>query len=201
MKKVRGVTLIELLITILVLSILAGVAGPSFVESFKKRKVISAAEEMYSYLQQARSESLARSANIYLTVRGMTTTTWSYGLSYERNCNPNQTSNISSTACVLTIDDGDGVFKDNPDDSTDKADDNVIFRVDGTEHDDITMSLAIKSGSTKSFTIFDPARGTSNGARNFSFTNDEGKSVVVQLSLLGTVKICSNDYSEYKACS
>lgn len=193
MKKVRGVTLIELLITILVLSILAGIAGPSFVESFKKRKVISAAEEMYSYLQQARSESLARSADVYVTVRDMTTTSWSYGLSEGDYCNPSLTSNTASRACMLTIDDGDGDYT--------AADDNVLVRVDGADHDDITMSLAIKSGSTATFTIFDPARGTSNGARNFSFTNDEGKSVVVALSLLGTVKICSNDYSEYKACS
>ncbi|MDN3651701.1 GspH/FimT family pseudopilin [Thalassotalea ponticola] len=191
MKKINGITLIELLVTIFVLSILVSVAVPSFLDSLRKQKLISAAEQMYSFVQQARSESLARSEPIFVNLASLNTSSWSYGMKGEA-CNPTITSNTDSAACVLVVDDGDGVFN--------AAADSVIHRVDGSEHDNINLSLKNGSGSTAQI-VFDPARGTVDASQDFKFYNQQQQSVVVRVNKLGIVKICSDDYAEYKSCN
>lgn len=186
MKNIKGLTLIEVLITILVISILAGVAGPSFMDSFDRRKAASAAEDLYSYIQLARSESLTRSVETNITFDVSGTTSWAFGISEGTSCNLASTTN-SDAACVLNIDDGDG-------DDTDRSDDNVVFKVSSTDHKDITMTLD-KPDSI----VFDPVRGTTTETRNIKFTS-VGKDITVQIGLLGNVRICSDDIGEYNAC-
>ncbi|WOH39167.1 GspH/FimT family protein [Thalassotalea fonticola] len=194
MKKVRGLTLIELLITILILSILAGVAGPSFLESFDKRKLISATEHLYSYLQQARSESLSRSKTIYWSASTLRSKKWAFGMSEDAFCNPLITTNTDAKACVLPIDNGDGVYN--------AEDDAVLHRLSGLDFDEISIKRSYSS-STIDAIEFDSTRGTTNlgGYRYYTLTSELGNNVQIRLSIIGTITICSDDLSDYKDCS
>ncbi|WP_371186432.1 GspH/FimT family pseudopilin [Thalassotalea maritima] len=199
MKKIIGITLIEVLVALLVLSILASVAGPSFAESFKKRQLQSAAEQMYSFMQQARAESLARSEKIHVSVANMASSNWSYGMKSANlpatatagDCDPTVTDTSHTSACVLLIDDGDG---------TTTVDDYVLHRIDASEHDGINLQLGLATNSSSTSMVFDPARGTVDNSRSFHFVSD-AKQLVVRVNKLGLVKICSNDYAEYPSCS
>lgn len=68
MNRAKGVTLIELMVTIVVLAILASLAIPSFQAMIEKRRLITAAEAIYSDLQFARSEALKRSHDMKVTL-------------------------------------------------------------------------------------------------------------------------------------
>lgn len=70
MNKSRGVTLIELMVTIVVLAILASIAIPSFTNMMERQRLINATEAIYSDLQNARSEAVKRSLEIVASVQG-----------------------------------------------------------------------------------------------------------------------------------
>ncbi len=189
MKKNQGFTLIELLITILIMSILASVAGPSFMDSFDRNKGVSTAEELYSYLQLARSEALTRSTETNISFSG-SATSWAFGISAGTSCDPSKTSNTDASACVFEIDDGNGSFS--------AASDNVIFRVSSDDHDDVKMAVVGGNGSF----VFDPVRGTTDqaGTKTIRFTTELGNVIYVKLSKIGNAKICSDDLGGYSSC-
>lgn len=56
----RGFTLVELLVTVAIIAILAGLAAPSFVQFLARQAVTSQANEFASALRTARSEALKR---------------------------------------------------------------------------------------------------------------------------------------------
>jgi type IV fimbrial biogenesis protein FimT len=60
----RGYTLIELMLTITVLSILLGLAVPSFLDTVRNNRLISQNNEFISSLNFARSEALKRSGSV-----------------------------------------------------------------------------------------------------------------------------------------
>ncbi len=60
----KGVTLLELMIVVLVITILAMFIVPSFAGFFAKSRVSSTADQLYSDLQFAKAESLRRSSQI-----------------------------------------------------------------------------------------------------------------------------------------
>ena len=70
MNKSRGVTLIELMVTIVVLAILASMAIPSFTNMMERQRLINATEAIYSDLQNARSEAVKRSLQIVASIQG-----------------------------------------------------------------------------------------------------------------------------------
>ena len=79
-----GFTLVEMVITLTVIAILAGIAVPSFTETLDRRRVSGAAEQLQSDLQYARSEALRRNANVVVSLKpakDSTSTTWCYGIS------------------------------------------------------------------------------------------------------------------------
>jgi type IV fimbrial biogenesis protein FimT len=65
-RKLRGVTLIELLVTLVVLSILLTVAVPGFQSFIRSNRLTSAANEMASALNLARSEAIRRGKTVTL---------------------------------------------------------------------------------------------------------------------------------------
>lgn len=68
MLRSKGFTIIELMVTIAVLAILITIALPGFESMIDKRRIIGAAESIYSDLQLARSESVKRSRNVLVSV-------------------------------------------------------------------------------------------------------------------------------------
>lgn len=63
----RGFTTIELLSTLLIISVVSAMAAPSFLELIAKQRTKTAASELYFSLIKTRSEALKRNANIVLT--------------------------------------------------------------------------------------------------------------------------------------
>ena len=65
----QGFTLIELIIVISISSILLAIAAPSLGDFLKNTKLNGATQDLYSILQQARSEAIKRNAilNVYNT--------------------------------------------------------------------------------------------------------------------------------------
>lgn len=66
MRKCRGVTVIELLVTLTVMAILAAVAVPSFVDFVRQNRVSGAANEFVAALGLARSEAIRRAGTVTL---------------------------------------------------------------------------------------------------------------------------------------
>ena len=64
MSRVRGFTIIELMVALVVVAILAVVAAPGFGEYFAAQRVKGAAEELLTDMQFARMESVQKNAQV-----------------------------------------------------------------------------------------------------------------------------------------
>jgi prepilin-type N-terminal cleavage/methylation domain-containing protein len=64
----QGMTLIEVMVGIMVLAILLTLAVPSFNETWQRRRLVGAAEAMYSDLQFARLEAIKTNATVTVTL-------------------------------------------------------------------------------------------------------------------------------------
>jgi len=185
-----GFTLLELLVSIAILSILLSIGLPSFLNSFEQRKLIAATESLYDHLQQARIESIARSDNVTLNFSGSGTKSWLYGYSQGINdCDLTKTAATDADACVVVINDGDATVHGIDGNDTD---DLVLMRFTSADYDDVTLTLANFSNATE--ITFNPLRGISDSG-DISLASDHGHKLKVKVSRLGLIKICSPDGS------
>ena len=103
-----GFTLIEAMLTLAVLGVLVVMAIPTFGNMMEKRRVMAAAEAIYSDLRWARSESIKR--NIAIRVTFVNGSNWSYTI----NTDPVKTVNGSdfpSTSIGTNFSGGDTTFR------------------------------------------------------------------------------------------
>ncbi|MFC1748705.1 GspH/FimT family pseudopilin [Pseudomonadota bacterium] len=192
-KKNMGFTLIELMVTLAVLAIIATLAVPSMQSFFDKRHVIEAAEDLYSNIQQARSEAIARNQLVALRFSENNSTTWVYGISTNGACTPTETlSDLGSgSPCVLVVDDGDGILDDGT--GTIDSADVVLYRFPSTDYQNVTMDMPVMPNFNKQI-AFDPTRGVLVSAMNppeLLLTSSGGYQMKVKISQLGQVRICS----------
>lgn len=85
-----GLTLIELLLSVLIIASLGIWVLPSFQHLAQQYRVRGAGSVLYAHLQQARSEAIKRNTSITLCFSGSGTTAWQYQvleLSQAANCN------------------------------------------------------------------------------------------------------------------
>jgi prepilin-type N-terminal cleavage/methylation domain-containing protein len=75
-----GLTLIELIVTVVVIGILATVAAPSFSGFFERQRLVGAADSLYSSLRFARAEALKADQTVTLTFDDSTAAEWCIGI-------------------------------------------------------------------------------------------------------------------------
>lgn len=76
--KSAGFTLIELMITIVVMAILSTIAMPSFVQMLRNSEVRNAAESLVNGMQRARADAVSRNANVQFVLGAGTSWTVDY---------------------------------------------------------------------------------------------------------------------------
>jgi len=192
MNKIRGFTLIELMIVIVVMAIGITLAVPSFTALIERKAVGGAAEAAYEQLQRARSQAVKRSKPILVDFNE-NGTSWAIGFTDKMaGCNAEDAS--GTDACTIEYDNDAAT-----DYGSDGISDIVLMRIQGSNHKNITMSqvtgfadpAVFPGGCTTSNdeqACFDFVRGLARtGAYDFESTNYK---LQVQVTQLGHVEIC-----------
>lgn len=80
----RGVTLLELMIMLAIIIIITVVSVPLFTSIIQNFRLSATADELYSALQNARTEAVKRNATVYVSF--VTGDSWCYGLNVGSAC-------------------------------------------------------------------------------------------------------------------
>lgn len=183
MERDKGFTLIELLVTVVVLGVLLAMAVPSMNGFFEKRRIIGATEAVFSQLQFARSEAIARSVDVYVSFSTDGSDTWSVGVSTVAGCVPTVTNPTAASACTLIVDDGDGT-----------TDDRVLNVLTSAAYPGVSMGD--DSGGAVSFSgggsqlTFKYVRGTATNGTVYLYYGTDYEMRVIS-NTIGRVRICS----------
>jgi type IV fimbrial biogenesis protein FimT len=186
-----GLTLTELLATLSVMAVIAAMALPAITNFVDRERLAQAAQDVYVQLLNARSESVSRAAPLFVNFNAVGNTNWVYGISQNAGCDVDVTVATAADACVVVLDDGDGVV--DPGDGSVDTGDLMLRRYVAANHPNISMGIAnFTSGGTE--IRFDPVRGTSD-AGDIRLVSPNGNQLTIRLGLLGTPRICSPDSS------
>lgn len=188
-----GFTLLELLISILVLSILISIGLPSFLDTFDENRLVGASEQIYGHVQQARIESIARSNTVTINFSSPGSEEWVYGFTQgSAACDLSKASPSELNACTLVVNDGDETIHGQ--NGTDN-DDLILNRFVGNDFTDVILSTKNFTNLSSSTQItFDPMRGLSDSGE-ITLTSKLGNKLTVKVSRLGMVRLCSPDGS------
>lgn len=174
-KKSPGFTLIELMVAMSVLAIALGFAVSSFGAMLERQRLQGAAESLYDMLLVARSESINRYGNIYVSIA--TGAGWCHGIDDTAACN-------CGTANDCQV---DGSAK-------------VTSSIDSKT---ITLSSATTTQFRYNYQRGMPETTTGLGlsASTFTFTSSAGETLSVELSPVGRLRLCtSGTFRGYPAC-
>jgi len=180
---VKGFTLIELMIAIVVLAIITSLALPSYRTIVEKRQVTSGAEQLAAFLSSAQMESVKRSGNIWVNYKWSAMDSWCIGFSSvnweveaEQACD-----------CTITVPGPDACVIDGQ------------LRV--VNDANLNFPSIMKSMDGDENFVFDPARGLINdflGSSAFDeaelelLSEDSTYALNVQITRTGRIKICSD---------
>lgn len=172
MKKTqRGLTLIELMVTLVVLAIIVSIAT-TVPDILDKRRAIGAQEALYSEIQFARSEAIKQSRDIHVDVNDGAG--WCMGVTDKPSCDCAAT---DATACTIRYGGSD-----------------VARVLDGSDFEGVSMN------SNTGEMVFDSIRGmlkSGDGTIKLSTTGVNDLGVVI--SVMGRVRFCGED-GGYEAC-
>ena len=171
----HGLTLLELMITLLVAGMLVMLAVPSIQGMLERHRLRGAVEIVSTALEMAKLESVKRNTAVSVA---FDTDEWCYGL---------QDGEITAeTTCDCTADGDCTVGGEQM-----VGDGNAFSGVGMTE---------VQFGAV-SFVTWDPVRGTAGAGRVCLKTSDNGLKANILVSVLGRVRICSPNVSYYASCT
>ncbi len=101
MPKQRGVTLVELLVALTVLSFMLGVGAPSFVSLVSDNRIDAATTRIAASMNYARNEAVTRAAVITLSRKSGTQFTWSEGWEIYTDTDPAGNTNRAAGDTLL----------------------------------------------------------------------------------------------------
>jgi prepilin-type N-terminal cleavage/methylation domain-containing protein len=171
----KGFTLIELMIVVLIAGILVAVGLPSFSDAITKNRVKRATEEIYGLVLQAKSESLVRDRNIHVNIN-TGSTPWCAGYALTASCDC-----TDATACVVPI-----------------AGTSVTQIVNGADYDNVTISETF-SGTGTSFTL---PRNRASAAGAIQVISGDWQ-LNINVNSMGYITICNpntNTIPGYAEC-
>lgn len=174
-EKQRGFTLVELIITLVVLGVLASLALPAMGDFLEKRRLVGAAEEIYNHIVFTRSEAIKQSTTMRISADDAA---WCVGTrSGANNCDCTVDDPDANDACAITMDET-----------------NVLARVMGDGYQGIGMGHSFSND----ILTFDGVRGLVTGTSGTAtLTSPSGWELRVTTSLLGRVTICSPAGASY----
>ncbi|WP_299691774.1 GspH/FimT family pseudopilin [uncultured Vibrio sp.] len=165
----RGFTLLELLITVSVLSILIATAAPSFSSVLASSKLKRLAPEVHHFLVTARSEAIIRNQDLYVLFLV------SDSLGDTESSDGNWDMVLSSSASYEPV--------------------NVLLQLDGSPYQDIEVSFNFLNQQSISI---DGVRGRFiNGNLTMASVNRLSETLSIKASsVTGRIRICSSDPDE-----
>jgi type IV fimbrial biogenesis protein FimT len=89
----KGLTVFEILVVMIIVSILALLALPFFLNFGDEYRATALAQNLYYAMQYARSEAIKRDTTVYVNFQ--TGTNWCYGINPTSNCNCSITGNCT----------------------------------------------------------------------------------------------------------
>lgn len=176
----HGVTLLELLLTIVVLSVLLAIAVPAMNHFVEKNRLRDAAESIFTELRYARSEAIKRKPTNHVAVSFTTdgATDWCFGIREDSACDCHENDIMLPNACMLNI-----------------AGTNTFKRRSSSEFPSISLtSASFFTGNP--WTGFSPVRGTADNG-SVVLQSNSGWELRVIVSPLGRVRICSPSGASY----
>ena len=173
----RGASVVELLAVVTIMAMLISTAVPAVNGYFDRKRLVAAAEMVAAQLQQARSEAIARSEDVYVQFNTDGGDRWALGMSTSAGCNPDHSLD-EPDPCYLVIDDGDEVETEA---------DRVLHTQHSVEYPGISVvGVTFNSDSAK----FDYVRGTSK-AGSVKLESANGYRLKVITSIIGRIRFCS----------
>ena len=172
----RGFTLVELMVTLVVLGVLVTIAAPSFQGVRDRIRIRSAAEAVYSHLQFARSESIKEYRTLYVRIipgDGSTSADWCLGISNTQDCDCETAGSCQFGAAGSLLE----------------------RNLDSSSFNGVTLSANLDE------IRLDGVQGLSSSTGTITLTSEQGLVVEVKQSRLGRIRHCSDDPLGYPACS
>ena len=173
----RGFTLLELLVTLVILSIILGAGVPLMLGMAESMRLQGAAQDTYALLQYARSDALRTTEKRFVV--------W-------------DTDGGNWCAAVATVNDCECL-------SEDCSIDGVLRQVNGADYTGVSVSANFAAGDYTRFDGMRGLAEANAGHAALQLTDDGGAveaEVRVVVSVLGRVRYCkeSGEIGDYPAC-
>lgn len=172
-KRQRGLTLLELMITIAIVAIVVTIGAPSIITAQRNLALSGAVENSYFALQQARSHAVRQSSDVLVDFSD--DAGWCIGTTDQDDCN-------CATVASCTVDGVEQVLS---------SDDFPHIQMQNINFGDNDQA------------VFDGTRGLSIGSAGSLEFNDGTRTVRLSLNDVGRVSICvvAGDLGNYEACA